>query len=94
MAMKKQRIAIPADPDDPDDFDVTEAAHKEGLAARRLRQVRHSLGMSQSEFARRFHVPIGTLRDWEQLRVRMPDFARAYVEVIAEYPDTVDALVN
>jgi len=35
------------------------------------------LGLSQAEFASRFHVPVGMLRDWEQARVTAPDFTVA-----------------
>ena len=31
-------------------------------------------GLSQAEFAERFHIPVGTLRDWEQHRTE-PDQA-------------------
>ena len=44
---------------------------------------------SQAEFAGRFRVPVGTLRDWEQARVSPPDFAVAYVKVIGKYPEMV-----
>lgn len=50
-------------------------------AAAIARTVRKRLEMSQGEFAARFHVPVGTLRDWEQGR-RQPD-ALAYLRVIA-----------
>ena len=40
----------------------------------RVRVIRRSLGPSQEEFATRFHIPIGTLRDWEQGR-KDPDAA-------------------
>lgn len=50
---------------------------------------RTALGLSQAEFARRFRVPLGTLRDWEQARSLAPDFALAYVRVIARHPDLV-----
>ena len=36
------------------------------------------LGLSQAEFASRFRVPVGTLRDWEQARATAPDFAVAW----------------
>ena len=45
--------------------------------------------MSQIEFAKTFHIPLGTVRDWEQHR-RDPDrAAQAYLEVIAREPDAV-----
>lgn len=87
--MKKSAIAIPADPNDPEDFDVSEEGVQQGLRARLIRMTRTNLGLSQTEFASRFRVPVGTLRDWEQARVMPPDFAVAYVRVIAKHPDLV-----
>ena len=84
-----ERIAIPADPDDPEDFDVTEEALERGFRSRNIRRTRIALGLTQAEFAARFHVPVGTLRDWEQSRSTPPDFAVAYVRVIALHPDMV-----
>ncbi|MCC5957532.1 MAG: helix-turn-helix domain-containing protein [Natronohydrobacter sp.] len=60
-----------------------------GQRARLIRKTRTGLGLSQTEFATRFRVPVGTLRDWEQARVTAPDFAVAYVRVIAQHPDMV-----
>ena len=52
----------------------------------RVRIIRRALGLSQEEFAGRFHIPLGTLRDWEQGR-KEPDAAvRAYLVVIARNP--------
>ncbi len=53
------------------------------------RHVRWKLGLSQAEFASRFHIPIGTLRDWEQHRTEPDAAAAAYLRVIAENPDAV-----
>lgn len=87
--MKKDDIDLPADPTDPEDFDVTKEADDRGQRARLIRKTRTDLGLSQSEFASRFRVPVGTLRDWEQARATAPDFAVAYVRVIARHPDMV-----
>jgi putative transcriptional regulator len=87
--VKKKHIALPADPADPEDFDVTPEALERGRRARLIRSTRTGLGLSQSEFASRFRVPVGTLRDWEQARATAPDFAVAYVRVIARHPDIV-----
>lgn len=58
-------------------------------AAAIVRTVRKRLGLSQAAFAARFHVPVGTLRDWEQNR-RQPDApALAYLRVIAREPEMV-----
>ena len=87
--MKNDPIAIPADPDDPEDRDVSIEGLERGQRARLIRRTRTQLGLSQVEFAARFHVPVGTLRDWEQARASAPDFAIAYVRVIARHPDLV-----
>jgi putative transcriptional regulator len=54
-----------------------------------IRKTRTALGLSQADFAIRFRVPVGTLRDWEQARATAPDFAVAYVRVIGQHPDMV-----
>ncbi len=87
--MKKDRIDLPAEPSDVEDFDVTVEALERGQRARLIRMTRTGLGLSQSEFASRFRVPVGTLRDWEQARVTAPEFAIAYVRVIAQHPKLV-----
>lgn len=87
--MKKELIILPSDPRDPEDFDVTPEALDRAQRARLIRKARTGLGLSQAEFAARFHVPVGTLRDWEQARATAPDFAIAYVRVIAKHPDIV-----
>lgn len=51
--------------------------------ASRLRTLRRALGLTQEQFAARFHIPLGTLRDWEQ-GVSVPDrTAQAYLQAIA-----------
>lgn len=87
--MKKEHIILPADPADQEDFDVTLEALDRAQRARLIRKTRTALGLSQAEFASRFRVPVGTLRDWEQARSTPPDFAVAYVKVIGQHPDMV-----
>ncbi|GHC58758.1 helix-turn-helix domain-containing protein [Neogemmobacter tilapiae] len=87
--MKNDPIILKPDPVDAEDFDVTAQALDRGQRARLIRKTRTTLGLSQTEFASRFHVPVGTLRDWEQARATAPDFAVAYVKVIAQHPDIV-----
>lgn len=87
--MKTERIALPADPGDPEDFDAAPEALDRGQRARSIRKTRTGLGLSQAEFAGRFRVPVGTLRDWEQARTTAPDFAIAYLRVIGRHPDIV-----
>lgn len=87
--MKNEHIILSADPSDPEDFDVSQEAMDRGQRARLIRKTRTGLGLSQPEFAKRFCVPVGTLRDWEQARATAPDFAVAYVRVIGQHPDMV-----
>jgi putative transcriptional regulator len=56
-------------------------------AASIVRTVRARLGISQAAFAARYHIPIGTLRDWEQARKHPDAPALAYLRVIAKEPD-------
>jgi putative transcriptional regulator len=51
--------------------------------------IRRALGISQEDFASRYHIPIGTLRDWEQGRAAPDQAARAYLTVIARDPESV-----
>lgn len=87
--MKKKHIILPADPADSEDRTVSSEGMERGQRARLIRKTRNDLGLSQVEFASRFRVPVGTLRDWEQARAMAPDFAVAYVRVIGRHPDIV-----
>ncbi len=52
----------------------------------RARVIRRALKLSQEDFAARFRIPLGTLRDWEQGRKEPDAAARAYLTVIARNP--------
>ena len=54
-----------------------------------VRIIRRALGLSQEEFATRFRIPLGTLRDWEQGRKDPDAAARAYLRVIGRNPAAV-----
>jgi putative transcriptional regulator len=54
-----------------------------------VRIIRRALGLSQEDFAARYRIPIGTLRDWEQARATPDQAARAYLTVIARDPEGV-----
>jgi len=56
--------------------------------------IRRALELTQEEFAARFHIPLGTLRDWEQGRAEPDQPTRAYLTVIARDPDLVSRLLN
>jgi putative transcriptional regulator len=71
---------------DPDAAPILSAAES---AAAIARSVRKKLGISQAEFSARYHVPIDTLRDWEQNRKQPDAPALAYLRVISREPDMV-----
>jgi putative transcriptional regulator len=74
---------------DPDAQPLTEADMKRMRRTPQVKVIRRAFGMSQEGFARTFHIPIGTLRDWEQGRVEPDRAARAYLKVIARNPKAV-----
>ena len=51
--------------------------------------IRRALALTQEEFAVRYHIPLGTLRDWEQGRSEPDQPARAYLKAIAGDPEAV-----
>lgn len=57
---------------DPDNAPLDDAMLARMLPIVDVRQLRRRLGISQSAFARRYRLPLGTVRDWEQGRT-MPD---------------------
>ena len=78
---------------DPDAQPVTPDNVKRMKPTPQVKVIRRALGLTQEEFAGRFHIPLGTLRDWEQSRKEPDAAARAYLIVIARNPDAVsDAL--
>ena len=86
---KETVIAIPADPDDPEDFDVTVAGLERGLLARDLRQLRVRLGLSHADFAARYDIPAGDYELYETVQAVPPPAVFAYLRVIAAEPETV-----
>jgi len=55
----------------------------------RLKIIRRALGLTQEEFAARYQIPLGTLRDWEQGTKEPDQAARAYLKAIAGNPEAV-----
>jgi putative transcriptional regulator len=55
----------------------------------RAKTMRRRLGLTQEQFAAAYHIPVGTLRDWEQGRSEPDQPARAYLHVIAADPEGV-----
>jgi putative transcriptional regulator len=58
-----------------------------------VKAIRERVRKTQAEFAQAFHLPIGTVRDWEQNR-RQPDApARVLLHLIEVDPETVERLI-
>lgn len=74
---------------DPDAKPLTPASMAHMKRTPQVKVIRRALGLSQEDFAARFHIPIGTLRDWEQSRKDPDAAARAYLRVIARNPQAV-----
>jgi putative transcriptional regulator len=55
--------------------------------------LRQRLAMTQAEFARAFHLPITTLRDWEQRRSTPDAPARALLLAIERDPQVMQRLL-
>jgi putative transcriptional regulator len=58
------------------------------------RTLRWRLKYTQEEFASRFAIPLGTLRDWEQGRSEPDAPAKAYLKVISAEPEAVARALN
>jgi putative transcriptional regulator len=86
MTAKQRRAAAMADPDN---RPMTDQEWATATRVPQIRVLRRALKLSQEDFAASFHIPIGTLRDWEQGRKEPDAAARAYLRVIASEPDTV-----
>jgi len=74
---------------DPDARPLTSARRRSAPRVPRAKTLRRALALTQEEFATRYHIPIGTLRDWEQGRCEPDQPARAYLTVIARDPEGV-----
>ncbi len=84
---KETTIAIPADPNDPEDRDVSVAGLERALMGREIRRLRNRLGHSQEAFAKTYGIPLANIRQYEIGRTMPPPAVRAYLKVIAEEPE-------
>lgn len=74
---------------DPDARPLTPDDLKRMRSTPQVKIIRRALGLTQEEFATRYRIPVGTLRDWEQGRTEPDQPARAYLTVIARDPEAV-----
>jgi putative transcriptional regulator len=59
----------------------------------RVKVLRQRLGMTQEAFAQAFHLPVTTLRDWEQHRSKPDAPARALLLAIERDPEAMQRLL-
>ena len=74
---------------DPDARPMTEAELRNAKRVPRVKTMRRALRLTQEEFAARYHIPLGTLRDWEQGHSEPDQTAQAYLKVIAANPEAI-----
>jgi putative transcriptional regulator len=86
MSEEERHQAALSDPDCPP---ATPAALGRARRVPSVRALRKRLKMTQEEFATRFHLPLGTVRDWEQGAHRPDRAAQVLLTVIAKDPDAV-----
>src|SRR3984885_15785751 len=79
---------------DPDAQPLTEADLIRMKRTPRVKVIRRALDLTQEEFAARYHIPLGTLRDWEQGRAEPDQPTRAFLTLIACDPDHVNRTLN
>ena len=78
---------------DPDAQPLTDEQLARAFRPRSLVALRERLGLDQPEFARRFHIDLDTLKNWERGFGVPGDVERVYLRVIERNPDAVaDAL--
>jgi len=79
---------------DPDAQPLSQADLKRMKRTPQAKIIRRALELTQEEFSARYHIPLGTLRDWEQGRAEPDRPTRAYLTIIASDPDRVSRILN
>jgi len=87
-AMTDEEVTVAA-MSDPDARPMTPEQLRAARRVPRTKTLRRALALTQEEFSARYHIPLGTLRDWEQGRCEPDQPARAYLAVIAHDPEGV-----
>lgn len=89
MTDEERQQAVQSDPDAsvPTDDQLKRARRVSDWPL--CRRIRHDLRLTQAEFAERYQLPIGTIRDWEQGRVGPDAAAQALLKAIAANPRQV-----
>ena len=72
---------------DPDAQPLTDAQLARMKPFSRVKRLRINLQLTQEQFAKRYGIPLSTLRDWEQYRSEPDRAAQSYIEAIEARPD-------
>jgi len=75
---------------DPDNPPLTDEELARMRRVPNPREIRARLNLTQEQFAERFHLRLGTVRDWEQGKKQPDSAAKVLLQVIEYDPDTVD----
>jgi putative transcriptional regulator len=78
---------------DPDARPLTPAQLAKMRCVSRVKVLRQRLNMTQAEFAEAFHLPLTTLRDWEQRRSTPDAPARSLLLAIERDPEVMRRLL-
>lgn len=49
-----------------------------------IQEIRESLNLSQSAFAKRFSIPVGTIQNWEQGKRKPPEYVISLIQRVLE----------
>jgi len=74
---------------DPDNPPLTASELQQMRPVPNTREIQTPLHLTQEQFAAQFHLPIATIRDWEQGRREPDTAARNLLRVIARNPQAV-----
>lgn len=64
------------------------------VVAREVRRIREATGMSQADFAARFRISLGRLRDYEQARSEPGVPELVFLRLIAEHRDIAEQVLQ
>jgi putative transcriptional regulator len=86
MTEEERHAAALSDPDSPP---ATEAQLARARRMPNVRALRGKMKLTQEQFAERFGLPLGTVRDWEQGAHRPDRAAQVLLTVIEKDPEAV-----
>jgi putative transcriptional regulator len=79
---------------DPDAQPLTEGQLARLRPFSRAKRLRIRLRLTQEQFAKRYGIPLSTLRDWEQYRTEPDQAAQSYIKAIEAFPDLIAEALN